>query len=266
MIMRRVLPEIGVGMKIFVSYSSHDDNKRTALSKALKTSGQEPVVVAARIQPGTPFTVKVMTGVQESDYFVPILTGASFTTQWVNQEIGYAQGIGKPILPIVDEGIIGDLKGFVHAQIDLFRFTAAPGDPRREAASFRRAYLKLIAYLRNQQLCALTSRISPDRLAAGSKYMTHVEFTGSVENGFFDNYVVHRTSSFTDWNWDPQTLPKSSGPGTLNGNVSVMLDYSHSTAGWPRGEFDIHVRLYSHGGLDGVRTVIAENTHTLVIE
>jgi hypothetical protein len=139
-------------VKVFISYCSADDNKREALASALAAHGHTPIVVATRRMPGTPLAEKVTSGIAECEVFVPILTAASLPTQWVNQEIGYAKGIGRPIVPIVDGAVIGSLKGFVHAQHDLpFSFRASPGQSRAEAASFRRAYLRLIAYLAGQQ-------------------------------------------------------------------------------------------------------------------
>jgi hypothetical protein len=258
-------------MKVFVSHCSQDDNKRIALASALEKNGFEPVVVVARQMPGMPLVVKVTRAIQEADTFVPILTSASIANQWVNQEIGYARGIEKPILPIVETAILGSLKGFVHAQDDLpFTFQGVTARRSSEASNFRRAYAQLIQYLRRQEGSesaggqSMSSSIAPRRARAGSDYTTTVTFSGSVENGFFDNYVIHSGSSFTNWDWDPITLPHSSGPGTLNGNVSVSRSYRHSTKGWPLGWFTIHVRLYSHSvGPKAERVVVAENVHSL---
>ena len=47
---------------------------------------------------------------------IPILSPESVHTQWINQEIGYAIGQNRPIKPIVEKGILKELKGFVHSQ------------------------------------------------------------------------------------------------------------------------------------------------------
>jgi len=260
-------------MNVFVSYSSEDDNKRLAVGNALKAAVPRitPVVVAARREPGRPLADKVIACIEEADVLVPILTRSSIHTQWVNQEIGYAHGIGKPVIPLVERQIIGQLKGFIHNQHDLpFSFEGFELDARREAAAFRSAYRLLIDHLQGQRRRQLSSTISPRSVVQGERYSTTVSFQGSVLNGFFDNYVVHLDSKFTTWNWDPETIPPESGQsspsnnvaGTLNGSLDITKTYSHSTVGWPVGRYKILVRLYSHlvPGRPG-RSVVAENEH-----
>jgi len=260
-------------MKVFVSHSSGDDNKRIALATALGKAGLEPVVVVARRMPGTPLVEKVTSAIQEADIFVPVLTTSSIHSQWVNQEIGYARGIAKTVVPLVETAVLGSLKGFVHAQDDLpFTFEATPGNRATEASNFRRAYKQLIEYLcaledpASSGETGLSSSVKPRRVRAGTEYTTTATFSGSVENGFFDNHVVHLGSTFEHWDWDPVTLPHSNGPGTLNGRVDVTRTYRHSTKGWPTGRFAIHVRLYSHkGGPQTERLIVAENVHSLEV-
>lgn len=260
-------------MKVFVSYSSLDDNKRRALVSALQSATPRitPVVVAARREPGRPLADKVIDCIQEADYLVPILSRSSIATQWVNQEIGYATGIGKTVVPVVERQIISGLKGFVHAQHDLpFSFAGDPDNAQREAAEFRKAYRLLIEYLQGQRTRFLSSTLSPVSVNVGDSYTTTVTFRGSVVNGFFDNHVVHLGSDFRTWNWDPETIPAELGrkapshlaAGTLNGNIDISKSYTHSTRGWPRGPYKIFVRLYSHPvpGEPG-RSLVAENEH-----
>ena len=256
-------------MKIFVSYSSQDDNKRRAFVSALESATPPfmPIVVAARREPGVPLAQKVMACIREADVLVPILTRSSITNQWVNQEIGFAQGIGRDLVPIVESGVLHELKGFVHDQNDLpFVFAGDRVRKQRESAMFRQAYLQLIEYLQNQRAGTLTSLIVPARVPVGGQYTTRVAFKGVVRDGFFDNYVVHLGSSFRRWNWDPNTMPgirpANTAPGTLNGHVDVESEYTYATDGWPPGRYRIHVRLYSHLTPGEVgRVVIAENTH-----
>ena len=65
--------------KVFVSYMHDDDNKRRALVKVLEAPPTtiEAIVIAARCSPGKPLSDKVSDGINESNYFVPILTSAS---------------------------------------------------------------------------------------------------------------------------------------------------------------------------------------------
>ena len=260
-------------MRVFISYASEDDHKRRALAGTLEkaTPSFIPVVVSARREPGRLLEDKVMDCIQRADFLVPILTRSSLSNQWVNQEIGYAKGIKRRIVPVVQAEIISELKGFVHAQHDLpFLFSSSPEDHRREATAFRSAYRKLIEHLQSQRRKLFESSISPRRVASGDVYTTNVVFRGSVQNGFFDNYVVHLESNFRTWNWDPETLPPEPGrrvpsnatPGVLNGVLDITKSYSHVTKRWPTGKYKIYVRLYSHPspGAPG-RGVVAENEH-----
>jgi hypothetical protein len=243
-------------VKVFISYVFGDDNKRLALQKALDTSNASlsPIVVATRRMPGVPLAEKVMACIREADLIVPILTRASLSAQWVNQEIGFAQGVGLRIVPVVEREIVPQLKGFIHDQNDIpFLFAGDPERPQREAAQFRAAYLQLIEYLANQDEKVLSASIAPTRVAAGSDYTTTVTYRGRAEHGFFDNRVVHLESAFKRWNPDPGTFPRtgsqlssSKRPGKLNGPVDLTTSYRHSTRNWPLGRYKIYVRLYSH--------------------
>ncbi len=171
-----------------------------------------------------PLAEKVKEGIDEATFFVPILTGDSISNQWVNQEIGFAEAKGVSILPVVEQEIIPRLKGFIHNQVDLSLFyKGSNNQPRKEAASFRRCYRKLIDLLLNTESDTFTSTISPKRVREGEPYITTVHFRGKVQNGFFDNKVVHMDSGFVTWNWDDETLAdeKSTTPGILNGTVDV---------------------------------------------
>lgn len=257
----------GVSVKVFVSYTSVDDRKRKALVGALLSAEPafEPIVVSDRRQPGTPLEAKVMTGIRESDCLVPILTRAALASQWVNQEIGYAYALDKQVLPIVQEDVRRDLKGFVHANIDLpFQFQAHDHNSQREGRAFRKAYLMLIEHLQTQREVVFSSTLAPTRVPAGTAYTTSVAFRGNVVNGFFDNRVLHQESDFGTWNWDPETLSSGRGgtPGKLNGPLDIKKTYSHSTDDWPRGHYKIFVRLYSHPVPgERARLIVAENEH-----
>lgn len=262
--------------RVFVSYGSDDDKKRRALVKVLEAPPTtiEAIVIAARRSPGKPLSDKVSDGINESDYFVPILTTASFGNQWVNQEIGYAAALQKPTLALVESEIMASLKGFIHAQQDLpFSFQNFPS-PRREAKNFQAACVRLREHLDGTSIeMTFQSTISPARVSVGSDYTTDVRFHGTVRFGFFDNQSVNRETGQEIWQWDPETLRRVPGqpidrtPGTLDGSVDVTRRYVLSTKGWTPGLYSVYVRLYSHlePGSPG-RVIIAENEHALMVD
>src|SRR6185437_11705004 len=97
------------------------------------------VIIADNRQILLQLTEKVKTGIFECDYFIPILTRNSISTQWVNQEIGFATAINRKIIPIVERQLIDKLKGFIHKQLDLsYLFEGNDKSARSEASKFTR--------------------------------------------------------------------------------------------------------------------------------
>lgn len=132
-------------IKVFISYSYENDNKRKTIEKLIKESNVlEPIVVANKRQSGRTLEAKVKDGINTSKYFVPILTPESIGNQWVNQEIGYATAKEIPILPIVDSSVSNILKGFVHNQKDLSCRFATTGEPTTDRRKFRKAAAELV--------------------------------------------------------------------------------------------------------------------------
>ncbi|MCP4763229.1 MAG: hypothetical protein GY870_15760 [archaeon] len=110
------------------------------------TTSLVPIVIADRRKALVPLTKKVEDGINESQIFVPILTKKSISSQWVNQEIGYASALPDiKIMPIIDNSIIDDLKGFIHKQVDLSSdFQSFPGNAKKEGMHFKKCIVELI--------------------------------------------------------------------------------------------------------------------------
>jgi len=254
-------------MKVFVSYSDQDRRRMKSIQLALANRSVDCIVVVDRLSPGTPLSSKVMTAIDEATHFLPILTKSSRQNQWVNQEIGYARAKGKIFIPIIASDVLDELKGFIHKQDEWpFIFESDPGNQARESRNFRRSYLKVVEFLGVTHKDRFEAEINPVSLKRGQSYTTKVRFKGVVQNGFFDNRVIHQDSEFNTWNWDPVTLPDhaDTAPGILNGSVDIERTYSHSTSNWPPGDYLIHVRLYTHvtPGERG-RQPVSESTHKL---
>lgn len=106
---------------IFISYSDNDKDKVDLIVKELKGNTKfKPLVIASNREALKPLAEKVADGIVKAKIIVPILTKNSITTQWINQEIGFATALNKKIIPIVEKDIIGILKGFIHREIDLY--------------------------------------------------------------------------------------------------------------------------------------------------
>src|SRR5687768_16994937 len=106
--------------KIFISYSDKDKSKMRSLERRLKRNAHLiPIIIADKRESMITLSDKIVNGILESDIIVPILTENSITAQWINQEIGFARAKEKIIKPIVEQQIMGLLRGFVNSQIDL---------------------------------------------------------------------------------------------------------------------------------------------------
>lgn len=127
--------------KIFISYSDEDRSRMRSLAKIIENSNHfTSIIIADRRDALTALTEKVKIGIFESDYIVPLLTKNSISSQWVNQEIGYAAALNKEIIPIINKEIINDLKGFVHKNIDLpYSFLEIESNNKKTRNSFRDA-------------------------------------------------------------------------------------------------------------------------------
>jgi len=106
-----------MGKLLFISYESSNFDKVQLIKKELANHPLfEPLVIADRRRANNALSELVKEGIDSAYCVIPILSPQSFKTQWINQEIGYAIGINRPIKPIVEMGILKDLKGFVHSQ------------------------------------------------------------------------------------------------------------------------------------------------------
>lgn len=102
--------------KLFISYANENADKvKLITNELLEHPIFEPLVVANKREPNKALVKKVTEGIDSAYRFIPILSIQSFKTQWINQEIGYAEGRGKSIKPIVEKTILKKLKGFVHS-------------------------------------------------------------------------------------------------------------------------------------------------------
>lgn len=106
--------------KIFLSYSQDDIKKVRCLQRLInRTEVFTPIIIADNRQALKQLSEKVINGIKESDYFIPVLTRKSLKTQWINQEIGFATATGCKMVPIIETQCITKLKGFINKQLDL---------------------------------------------------------------------------------------------------------------------------------------------------
>ncbi|MEP7317401.1 MAG: toll/interleukin-1 receptor domain-containing protein [Panacibacter sp.] len=135
--------------KIFISFSSADSAKMKLIKKIVDGSDFFTAIIATEFNtPGKDLSKKIIDGITDCEYFIPIITSKSVSTQWLNQEIGFAKALNREIIPIVEIQIINSLKGFVHNQLDLsFRFYGNDSDTNYENKKFREVSKELINHI-----------------------------------------------------------------------------------------------------------------------
>jgi hypothetical protein len=107
---------------IFISFTNSDRKKMNHLYEALSSSSRyEPHVVERNVTEGAEnLSELVSNGIRGCGIFIPIISNNSIETQWVNQEIGFAQACKTvEVLPVVETEYKDSLKGFVHNQLQL---------------------------------------------------------------------------------------------------------------------------------------------------
>lgn len=135
-------------LKLFISHSSEDDDFIDKLIKILKPKMPfiEPVLAARQKTLTEAFGDKVMKLINKSDAVLVLFTESGIRNQWVNQEVGFAVALHKPIVTVVErkfdskgKGTPIETQGFITAQHD-----SASYEPRDENKSIE----EIITYVK----------------------------------------------------------------------------------------------------------------------
>jgi len=108
-----------MAFNVFISHSVRDMDVVYQFKQWLEHYGIVVYVDSMQPQYGSPLRVKVSDAIAHSDCVIAILTQNGARADWVNQEIGYAIHAGKPIIPVVEDGV--KVKGFI-AEVDHVTF------------------------------------------------------------------------------------------------------------------------------------------------
>lgn len=91
--------------QVFLSHSTRDQGLVISLVRLLSQFGVKVVVAEWYLTPGEPLTKKVFGQIEDSDCIVVLLTRNGMRSNWVQQEVGYALGCKKRVIPIVEKGV-----------------------------------------------------------------------------------------------------------------------------------------------------------------
>jgi len=90
---------MGYPYRVFISYSRRDRSKVARLVKILESLQLCPML-DEQLAPGIDFSPEILKFIVNCHVFLPFLTAFSMDRPWLNQEIGYAIALGKPLLPV----------------------------------------------------------------------------------------------------------------------------------------------------------------------
>lgn len=111
-----------MGYKVFLSHSMGEADRDLVaqLAGVIQSHGVECYIASRDYQPGHALPEKIGANLRASDSLVVLLTTGGVHRPWVNQEIGYAQGIRKLVIPVVEVGVEPDgfLTGIEQVQLD----------------------------------------------------------------------------------------------------------------------------------------------------
>lgn len=109
--------------RVFISYSRDERELAQRVRAHLEEIGAKPMS-DADILKGASFTGEIRFKISCAHVFIPILTSNSKSRPWVHQEIGYAMGLGVPILPLA----LDELPQGMAEQIQAVRVNPDLGD------------------------------------------------------------------------------------------------------------------------------------------
>ncbi len=128
--------------RVFISHSTRDQGLVITLANLLTQFGVEVFVAEWYLAPGELLDSKVFSQIEQADCVVVLLTQNGIRSNWVQQEIGYAIKLKKPIIPLVERGMdpkdLGALQGREYIEYD-------PSQPRE-------ALLKVSNYVKSLEL------------------------------------------------------------------------------------------------------------------
>jgi len=152
-------------MKVFVSYSVRDLRLVEFVSRQIKPHAEAVYWSRDRI-PGADAWATIFRWIDASDCVIAVLTGNVLERgESVHQEVGYAKGRGKLVIPLVGASVprdrLGCLHGITYLPLDRERFP--------EAMDRLKATLGAMAQQKQRQAWAMLGLVALAGLALSSR-------------------------------------------------------------------------------------------------
>ena len=121
---------------VFLSHSSRNRNLVISIRNQLKKAGIGVYLAEEHPQPGKNLPQKIINNIKSSDCVVVLLTDTGVRSQFVNQEIGAARALNKPVIPMVEKKVIRKIGGLLSG-LELIIFDKAkPAQAISEISSY----------------------------------------------------------------------------------------------------------------------------------
>lgn len=110
-------------IEIFLSHNARDLEWTQRLALAARALGIEPYLAEHDVQAGTPLADKIQTAIRRSSAVIVLISDNSVNAPYVREEIGFALGCKKLVIPIVQTGIplsdLAMLQGVEYIPLDF---------------------------------------------------------------------------------------------------------------------------------------------------
>lgn len=100
--------------RVFISHSSDDVDKVELIKKALESNGLKPFY-SASFEGGDNFFELIEKYIAHSHIFLPLISKSSSSRGWVHQEIGIANALHVPIVPVSIDSLPEQMMCHLHA-------------------------------------------------------------------------------------------------------------------------------------------------------
>lgn len=99
--------------RAFICHASENKGLAEIVRSALERVGLDAWLDARQLKPGKDFAAEIQHAILSAHLFVPVITAEAKRRPWVNQEIGFAQALNVPVLP-VGVGIDAETLGMIY--------------------------------------------------------------------------------------------------------------------------------------------------------
>ncbi len=117
----------------FICYSGEDRGFARQLARQLGHDGTRGVLDQDDISAGADWSQSIKTAIENSEAIIVIMSHSATSSNWILAEIGMAQALGKPIIPVLVPGAVVDESVF--GLLDRYQVLDAASMPVEEVSA-----------------------------------------------------------------------------------------------------------------------------------